>query len=261
MPPPIKRLKRGMRRGAMSLRATVAGVMPQPLHRMLAPAVRYTDMLLLDHLFIRLVFPNRHKITERAWRAAQPLPHQLKALKTLGIKTIINLRGNPNTTTHRLEKAACDRLGIALVDYKLRSRAAPSREELHGLRQLFTSVEHPILLHCKSGADRAGLASTLYLHIVEGVPIDIARHQLGLKFGHLKQADTGVLDFVFERYLDRLFRLGRPPLRSRQVEELVPRQRLGQPRCRRRPAPGIDFPYPAAAAAGPESSCARARRA
>lgn len=198
---PLKRLKRGLRRGGMTLRAVVAASTPAPIHRVLAPAVRYGDMLLLDHLIVRLVFPNRHRITERAWRAAQPLPHQMKALKALGIKTVVNLRGNAQTTTHRLEKEACERLGLTFVDYKLRSRAAPTREELHGLRDLFRSVEHPILLHCKSGADRAGLASTLYLHIVEGVPIADARHQLGLKFGHLKQADTGVLDYVFERYL------------------------------------------------------------
>ncbi len=56
-------------------------------------------MLLFDHLFVRVLFPNRHKITAKAWRAAQPLPYQLAKVKALGVRTVINLRGNPKTPT------------------------------------------------------------------------------------------------------------------------------------------------------------------
>jgi protein tyrosine/serine phosphatase len=56
-------------------------------------------------------------------------------------------------------------------------------------------------MHCKSGADRAGLMSALYLHVRRGVPIAEAKRELSLKYGHLRQADTGVLDSFFEQYL------------------------------------------------------------
>ena len=65
----------------------------------------------------------------------------------------------------------------------------------------FERIEYPVLMHCKSGADRAGLMSVLYLHFVERRPIEEARHQLAARFGHFRSADTGILDFVFERYL------------------------------------------------------------
>ena len=71
-----------------------------------------------------------------------------------------------------------------------------------GARDLFERISYPMLMHCKSGADRAGLMSTLYLIAKEKVPVDIARRQLGLKFGHIRQADTGILDYFFERYLE-----------------------------------------------------------
>jgi len=197
----IKQLKRSLRKQSMNLRSQVAAHAPEPVRRAVSPFVGYADMLLFDHLFIRVMFPNRHRLTPRAWRAAQPLPFQLRTIKALGVKTVVNLRGNPEQTTARFERAACERIGLTYVDYRLRSRDAPSKAELHGLRQLFQSLEHPILLHCKSGADRAGLASVLYLHLVEGVPIAKARRQLSLRYGHVRQADTGVLDALFDRYL------------------------------------------------------------
>ena len=40
------------------------------------------------------------------------------------------------------------------------------------------------------------------MHLVEGQPIPRALEQLSLRFGHFKQADTGVLDHFFECYLE-----------------------------------------------------------
>jgi protein tyrosine/serine phosphatase len=57
------------------------------------------------------------------------------------------------------------------------------------------------VMHCKSGADRAGLMSVLYCHTVLGWPIAQAKSQLALRFGHIRQADTGILDHFFEEYL------------------------------------------------------------
>lgn len=197
----IKGIKRALRRSATNARSRIAETTPEPLRRFAAPAVDYADMLLLDHLFVRVLFPNRHKLSARAWRAAQPLPYQLKRVKALGVRTIINLRGNATQPTARAERAACERLGLNYVDYCIRSRDAPSKAELHGLRDLFARIEHPVLLHCKSGADRAGLVSALYLHLVDNVPVEEAKRQLSLRFGHIRHADTGVLDAFFDRYL------------------------------------------------------------
>lgn len=167
-----------------------------------APAVRYADMLIFDHLFVRLVFPNRHRLSGEAWRAAQPLPHQIRDAARRGVRTIVNLRGQVDTSTYAIEKEACEAAGLALHDFRIRSRAAPSREEVLGARALFASVEYPILMHCKSGADRVGLMSALYLHTRQGVPIAEARRQLSLAYGHIRYADTGVLDHFLDAYVE-----------------------------------------------------------
>ncbi|MFN3869716.1 MAG: protein tyrosine phosphatase, partial [Hyphomicrobiaceae bacterium] len=74
-------------------------------------------------------------------------------------------------------------------------------DEVMGAAELFETIEYPMLMHCKSGADRAGLMSVLYCHFRLGQPIDVAKHQLSLRYGHIRQADTGILDYFFDRYL------------------------------------------------------------
>jgi len=59
-------------------------------------------------------------------------------------------------------------------------------------------------MHCKSGADRAGVMSVLYTHFRKGQPIAQAIDQLNLKFGHVRAGPTGVLDFYFEYYLAKI---------------------------------------------------------
>lgn len=171
------------------------------LRARVGPALCYFEMLVLDYGIVRALYNNRHKLSDEAWRSAQPTPHHIHQAARRGVKTVINLRGDQSFGTTWLEQRACAQAGVKLVNFRLRSRAAPSREELRDVRRILETSEYPILIHCKSGADRAGLMSVLYRHVREGVPIAEARRELSLRYGHIRQADTGVLDHFFERYL------------------------------------------------------------
>jgi uncharacterized protein (TIGR01244 family) len=196
-----KRTRRAIGAAAGRIRAAIAARLPEPLHRRIAPVVHYGDMLLFDHLVFRLVFPNRHKISTDVWRAAQPLPHQIAYAARLGIKTVVNLRGHQDNATYAYEREACRRAGLKLVDFKVKSRTTPTLDELRGARDLFKTVQYPILMHCKSGADRVGLMSVLYQHVHLGIPMTEAIRQLSLRYGHIKQANTGIIDYFFLRYI------------------------------------------------------------
>ncbi len=161
----------------------------------------YFDLFFVDHHFFRAVYANRHQIAPGAWRSAQPSPGQIAYYARKGIKTIVNLRGERDCGSYRLQVDACRRHGIKLVNFELRSRMVPAAEVIHEARNLFNKLEYPILLHCKSGADRAGLMSALFMFLKEGKPIEEAAKQLSLKFGHFKQSETGVLDYLFARYM------------------------------------------------------------
>ncbi|PPD30450.1 MAG: protein tyrosine phosphatase [Hyphomicrobium sp.] len=194
--------KRALRRTTNAWRQGLAEHSPPWLRRSFGAPAKYLDMLFVDHGIFRVFYVNEHKISERAWRSAQPAPFQIRRAARNGIKTIVNLRGDRVCGSYWLERAACERAGIKLVNFQVRSRAAPTREELRGARELFDQIEYPMLMHCKSGADRVGLMSVLYRHIKEGVPISAAKDELSLRYGHFRQADTGVLDYFFERYLE-----------------------------------------------------------
>jgi protein tyrosine/serine phosphatase len=174
---------------------------PAWAHRMLGPAAYYVDMLFFDHGVLRLLYLNQHRLSERAWRSAQPAPHHVSALARQGLRTIINLRGERLCGSYRLEKLICERHGIKLVNFKVRSNVAPRREEVKAAAELFERVEYPVLLHCKSGADRSGLMSVLYRFLKEGVPLAEAKQELSPRYGHFRQTGTGILDHFFERYL------------------------------------------------------------
>ena len=162
----------------------------------------WRELVWKDHGFVRAVYDNTHIVAPgKVWRTYQPGPAKLKSWKKRGVRTIVNLRGSKPSGPLFLETEACRALGLALVNFRVFSREAPSPEILHGARKLFSEIEYPAVLHCKSGADRVGLMSALYLFFAEGEPLDKALDHLSLRYGHIRQGKTGVIDFAFDAYL------------------------------------------------------------
>ncbi|MEM1275514.1 MAG: sulfur transferase domain-containing protein [Pseudomonadota bacterium] len=173
----------------------------RPLNGVWDRVMAWTNALLIDHAFVRLVYLNRHQITPRAWRAAQPVPHQIRAMARDGIRTIVSLRGGQTFGSLPLEKEAIAAAGMKYDRFVLRSRSLPEPEDIKALKSFLDGLEYPVLFHCKSGADRAGFMATLYLVLQEDVPVREAMEQLSPQYGHVKQGKTGVLDAFFEAYL------------------------------------------------------------
>ena len=190
-----KRISQGTRQG-------IVDKSPRWMQQVFGPAVRRLDTLFVDHGVFRLLYLNKHRLGANAWRSAQPAPHNIRALARQGVRTIVNLRGERLCGSYWLEREACERHGIKLVNFQVRSRMAPPREQIAAAAALFDSVEYPMLMHCKSGADRVGLMSVLYRFLKEGAPMEEAQRQLSFRYGHIKQADTGILDRFFESYIE-----------------------------------------------------------
>ncbi len=159
------------------------------------------DHLWKDHAYLRLGFSNAHWISDELVRTNQPWPFQLEAWARRGIRTVINLRGGMATSFRALEVDACRRLGLELVDFVIASRDVPSADKVLAARTLFETVRYPALMHCKSGADRAGIMGVFYKHFRQGRSIREAMAQLSPRYLHVRAGLTGVLDYIFERYL------------------------------------------------------------
>jgi protein tyrosine/serine phosphatase len=120
------------------------------------------------------------------YRAAQPSAQDIALYaERYGIKTIVNLRGANKAEWYREEVAAARIQGIKLIDFKMSAGKALTLDQNHALIALLREAPKPILIHCKSGADRTGLVSVIYLQQVAGIDEETAEGQLSLRFGHI----------------------------------------------------------------------------
>lgn len=162
----------------------------------------WVNMIFADHGLFRLVYLNAHPVTADLWRSAQPAPHQIAAFARQGLRSVVTLRGGREFGCWPLEREACTANGLALVEFTARSREAPTAETVRAARDLFETLSYPAVLHCKSGADRAGFMAALYLILRENKRVDEALGQLSARYGHWRWSKTGILDAFLERYRD-----------------------------------------------------------
>ena len=91
-----------------------------------------------DHGFVRAVYNNFHDLGGGMYRLSQPSPAQIRAYhQRLGIRTIVNLRGDHGYGSYAMEVETCRALGIRLVDHRLYSRQPPTVEVIDETRELF----------------------------------------------------------------------------------------------------------------------------
>lgn len=159
--------------------------------------------LFVDHEILRIIYRNFYPLSDNAYRSNHPSGRFIKKLqKNYGLKTIISMRKADASGSYLLEKEACEKYGVTLINHRMSSRKLPRKEMIIKAKQLFDEVEYPILIHCKSGADRAGLMSVFYMHFVQKQPIEEAVKQLSMKYGHFRWADTGKLDYFFDKFFE-----------------------------------------------------------
>ncbi|HJS85579.1 MAG TPA: protein tyrosine phosphatase [Acetobacteraceae bacterium] len=164
-------------------------------------ALAWIDALLVDHGVFRLLYANFAEVAPgRLYRMNHPTPGRLAALtRRHGLKTLINLRGQARNGSDALSRDAAARLGLDFIDMAFESRGAPHRDRILRLHGIYRTMREPALLHCKSGADRAGLAAGLWV-LFEGGTAAEALRQLSPRFGHIRRSRTGVLDAFFLLY-------------------------------------------------------------
>ena len=164
-------------------------------------ALAWLDALVVDHAIFRLAWSNFAAVAPgQLYRCNHPTPSRLAAMtRRYGLQTVINLRGRTNNGSDALTRDMANRLGLDFIDMAVESRGAPHRDRILRLHDIYRSMREPALIHCKSGADRAGLAAGLFV-LLEGGTAEMAMRQLSLRFGHLRRSRTGVLDAFFLRF-------------------------------------------------------------
>jgi hypothetical protein len=123
---------------------------------------------------------------ERVYRSAQPDAELRRLIADYRLASVLNLRGgSPEDRWYNDEVRATRDWGIDFYDLPISATRRPSRRELLILLGLFDHCRYPLLIHCKSGSDRTGLATAIYLMSKKGEPPEQALGAFSLQYGHV----------------------------------------------------------------------------
>lgn len=139
----------------------------------------------------------------KCYRSEQLKPQAIKdAIQSHGIKSVINLRGErSNDAWYKGELAACVDEHVDHADFDIGLGALPKPEVLQRLVEKIEAGPYPILLHCRSGSDRTGLASAFYVHLVEKKPLAEAEaEQVTWRYGHFNLGKARSINSFFDLY-------------------------------------------------------------
>jgi protein tyrosine/serine phosphatase len=122
------------------------------------------------------------------------------AAREYGIKSVLNLRGaHAGEGWYDDEIEAAGELGLAHFDYPLSAKRFVSSQEIADILEIVRRAPKPLLIHCKSGADRSGLVAALYRFAETGASAQEADRELSLVYGHFPYltSRSGAMDDSF----------------------------------------------------------------
>jgi len=146
---------------------------------------------------------NFHPITPgEAYRSAKLDRDKLEYyIKKYNIKSIVNLIGeDPRKPWYQEELQVSAEHNIKHYDITLSATQEPTDEDVRKLVEIFQHAPRPVLIHCKGGSDRSGLAAAMWKVIVDKEPKSEARKQLSILYGHLPLGKTSAMDHFFEQW-------------------------------------------------------------
>ena len=106
------------------------------------------------------------------------------------IQSVLNLRGKAHAAWYQQEIEASKTLGIQHYDIRLSAHKIPSNRQLVKLVSLIQKVPKPVLVHCRAGADRTGLAAASAVILNNGTESE-AERQVSWRYGVISPTSVG----------------------------------------------------------------------
>jgi protein tyrosine/serine phosphatase len=111
-----------------------------------------------------------------------------KLIEDKNIKVVLNLRGVRNDSWYYSELATTEEMNIEYYSYGFSDDNLPSKKLFLDILDLFDYVRDndlPLLIHCKAGADRAGMMSAIIQMYLYGFEYKDAVKSLSWRYGHI----------------------------------------------------------------------------
>ena len=133
---------------------------------------------------------NLHPVVAGAiYRSAQPTEVDLdRWARELGLRAVVNLRGAKGQDDRRWlaeERAAAERNGLEHVSLRMSADDMPPAQTLRELVHILDTAPRPLLLHCRAGAERSGLAAAVAV-LLDGQDLAAARAEFAVDKGFIQ---------------------------------------------------------------------------
>lgn len=167
-------------------------------------AVLVVGGLLIQSLVSRCVYFNFYQsVGAGMYRSGQMPPERLGTIiDKLGIKTVVNLRGEEDKPWYVAERETVEQNEARLINLGFSASRYPDPARLRELLDVVERIEPPFLVHCKGGADRTGLFFVL-LALREGQSWSEAMRQLSLlRFNYYDRMKSATITYPLYDFAD-----------------------------------------------------------
>jgi protein tyrosine phosphatase (PTP) superfamily phosphohydrolase (DUF442 family) len=124
-----------------------------------------------------------------------------RAIRTYGIKTVLNLRGhNPDSAWYPKEVQATIGAGATQIDVAMSSCEWASRAQLREVVAILDTCERPVLIHCWRGGERTGLVSAMSELLRPGIAPVQARRQFAFAYLYVPFGEGQVMLRHLDQY-------------------------------------------------------------
>jgi protein tyrosine/serine phosphatase len=121
------------------------------------------------------------------------------------IRSVLNLRGaNPGQSWYEDELAVTRAHDASHYDVGISAEDTVPGDKIEQIIAVLRHAPKPLLVHCRSGADRTGLVAALYRYVILWQSAATAEQELALRYGHFPYltSKTGAMDQSARAYFD-----------------------------------------------------------
>ncbi|MBM4037598.1 MAG: hypothetical protein FJ290_03710 [Planctomycetes bacterium] len=157
--------------------------------------------------------PNLLRLSEDLLRGAQPNLVGFRALKALGIKTVVNLRH------YHSDRYMIDKVGLDYEHIDVKSWGLRGGHIARFLEIATDGTKTPVFIHCHDGIGRTGVMCAMYRIVVQGWTREAALKEM-IEFGPWDEKGLRkMLERIDETDVDRLKRHFAPASRRGQASQ------------------------------------------